>query len=76
MDSRRIVELPLNGRNPLQLQQGVPGSGGVTGRGQAQNDTYSINGSRSNSNNYVLDGGDNHEIPTSIPRPCSPRRTR
>ena len=73
VDSRRIVELPLNGRNPLQLQQLVPGSGGVTGRGQAQNDTYSINGSRSNSNNYVLDGGDNHDpyfnTPAVFPSP-------
>ncbi len=61
IDSKRIVELPLNGRNPLQLQYLVAGSGGVAGKDQAQNETVSINGARANSNNYQLDGGDNHD---------------
>ena len=61
IDSKRIVELPLNGRNALDLQRLVPGAGSVAGRGQGQNDTISINGSRQNGNNYVLDGGDNHD---------------
>ncbi|MBM3759678.1 MAG: hypothetical protein FJW36_05470 [Acidobacteria bacterium] len=61
IDSKRIVELPLNGRNALDLQRLVPGAGAVAGRGQGQNDTISINGSRQNGNNYVLDGGDNHD---------------
>lgn len=61
IDSKRIVELPLNGRNALDLQRLVPGAGSVAGRGQGQNDTISINGGRQNGNNYVLDGGDNHD---------------
>ncbi len=61
VDSKRIVELPLNGRNPLQLQLLVPGAGAVAGAGQGQNSTISINGGRQNGNNYVLDGGDNHD---------------
>lgn len=61
IDSKRIVELPLNGRNALDLQRLVPGAGAVADRGQGQNNTISINGSRQNGNNYVLDGGDNHD---------------
>jgi hypothetical protein len=61
VDSRRIVELPLNGRNPLELQYLVAGSAVRTSRDQAQNGGVSINGSRPNSNNYQLDNGDNHD---------------
>ncbi len=61
VDSARIVELPLNGRNPLQLQYLVAGAGGRADQGQGQNETVSINGARTNSNNYMLDGGDNHD---------------
>jgi hypothetical protein len=38
VDSLRIVELPLNGRNPLQLQLLVAGAGGRAGQGQAGRD--------------------------------------
>jgi hypothetical protein len=73
VDAKRIVELPLNGRNPLQLQYLVPGVGGIAGQGQAQNQSVSINGSRANANNYQLDGGDNHDpyfnTPTVFPSP-------
>ena len=61
IDSKRIVELPLNGRNALDLQKLVPGAGAIADRGQGQNNTISINGGRQNGNNYVLDGGDNHD---------------
>jgi len=73
VDSQRIVELPLNGRNPLQLQLLVAGAGGRAGQGQAQNESVSINGSRTNSNNYSLDGADNHDpyfnTPAVFPSP-------
>ncbi len=73
VDSERIIELPLNGRNPLQLQYLVAGSGGRAGQDQAQNESVSINGSRTNSNNYMLDGGDNHDpyfnTPAIFPSP-------
>jgi hypothetical protein len=61
VDSARIAELPLNGRNPLQLQYLVPGAGGIVAAGQGQNESVSINGSRPNTNNYTLDGADNHD---------------
>ena len=73
VDSGRIVELPLNGRNALQLQYLVPGSGGITAAGQGENDSVSINGSRANTNNYVLDGADNEDpffnTPSVFPNP-------
>ncbi len=63
IDSKRIEELPLNGRNPLQLQYLVAGVGvhQPGGGGQAENQAVAINGSRSNSNNYTLDGADNSD---------------
>jgi hypothetical protein len=73
VDSGRIVELPLNGRNPLELQYLVAGSGARTAKDQAQNGGVSINGSRPNSNNYQLDNGDNHDpyfnSPSIFPSP-------
>ncbi|MGH9339497.1 MAG: carboxypeptidase regulatory-like domain-containing protein, partial [Acidobacteriota bacterium] len=73
VDAERITGLPLDGRNVLQLQRLVPGSGGITGQGQAQNSSVSINGSRTNSNNYLLDGADNHDpyfnTPAVFPNP-------
>lgn len=73
VDAERIVGLPLNGRNPLQLLLLVPGAGATAPADQAQNSTVSINGSRTNANNYVLDGGDNHDpyfnTPAVFPSP-------
>lgn len=73
VDSARIVELPLNGRNPIQLQYLVAGSGGRAAADQAENESVSVNGSRTNSNNYTLDGGDNHDpyfnTPSVFPSP-------
>lgn len=75
IDSARTTELPLNGRNPLQLQYLVAGAGKVSagGGGQAENDVVSINGSRQNSNNYTLDGADNEDpffnSPSVFPNP-------
>ena len=73
VDSARIVELPLNGRNALQLQYLVPGAGGITAAGQAENDSVAINGARANLSNYTLDGADNHDpffnTPSVFPNP-------
>jgi hypothetical protein len=55
------------------LQYLVAGSGAVTAKGQAQNDSVSINGGRPNSNNYQLDNADNHDpffnSPSIFPSP-------
>ena len=62
IDERRITELPLNGRNALQLVRLLPGAvpgGGNNGLGQ--NAGISVNGARGTANNYLLDGGDNND---------------
>ncbi len=69
VDSKRVVELPLNGRNPADLILLAPGvasgarnnSGDVGGsswrpRGQKE---ITVNGSRNNNLRYTLDGGSN-----------------
>jgi hypothetical protein len=69
IDSKRIAELPLNGRNPVQLQLLVPGVGRRGPRDQQQNETVSVNGSAQRGNNYALDGGDNHDPFFNTPAP-------
>ena len=69
IDSRRISDLPLNGRNPLQLQLLVAGAGRRGSRDQQQNETISVNGSSFRFNNYQLDGGDNHDPFFNTPAP-------
>lgn len=62
VDERRIQELPLNGRDPLQLQLLLPGV--VVGTGGAnltQQQPISVHGLRGIANNYMLDGGDNND---------------
>lgn len=67
INQRKIQELPLNGRNFLQLatlQAGVtPGIGTISEftpahKGQI---TFSVNGLRQQSNNFLLDGADNND---------------
>ena len=69
IDSKRIAELPLNGRNAISLQLLVPGVGRRGGRDQQQNETISVNGSAFRGNNYALDGGDNHDPFFNTPAP-------
>jgi outer membrane receptor protein involved in Fe transport len=62
VDERRITELPLNGRNPVQLLLLVPGV--VTGPASgslSRNTGIAVNGARATSTNYLLDGGDNND---------------
>ncbi len=63
VDERRIQELPLNGRDPLQLQLLLPGVvNGSGGTAMWQQPPVSVNGLRGISNNYMLDSGDNNDV--------------
>lgn len=70
-----IEDLPLNGRNALQLQTLLPGAIRHAGARASfsQEDGISVNGSRGNDNNTLLDGGHNNDVytgvPTSMPNP-------
>ncbi len=76
VDSRRIVDLPLNGRNVLQLvalDAGVSDRGAVGGTSQINTlgsgnyqVTVSINGARGNGTNFLLDNADNNDGYTNI----------
>jgi Carboxypeptidase regulatory-like domain len=68
IDNKRIVELPLNGRNYLQLVSLSPNvSTGFAGQGQAAarqggiraGQTIAVGGQRTNFNHYTLDGVEN-----------------
>ena len=79
VDSRRIVDLPLNGRQALQLQALLPGAIVATGGQPASlialntNLAFAINGSRASASSYSLDGGLNmdmyNNLPTAFPNP-------
>src|SRR6202012_1591794 len=64
VDNRKVTELPLNGRNFLQLNLLVPGANqGVKGsQNQTQGGSISVNGAREQSNNFLLDGMDNNDL--------------
>jgi hypothetical protein len=78
VDERRVLDLPLNGRNVLQL---VTLNAGVSDRNvpatiQGSNlgfGTYqvrvSINGARGINANFLLDNADHNEAQTNLPRP-------
>jgi hypothetical protein len=64
VSGKEINQLQLNGRNFTQLVTLVPGVSNQTGQdegavGVAGNVSYSINGGRTEYNNWELDGGDN-----------------
>ncbi len=70
MDQRKVVDLPLNGRNLTQLLTLVGGgtttpSGDLTGskniQGSNTSGTFSVGGAQANGVNYLLDGGDNND---------------
>jgi hypothetical protein len=79
VDQKRIVDLPLNGRNVLQLMalnSGVADRGAAGGTIQVNtfaNGQYhfsaSLNGSRGNATNFLLDDADNNDDFTKIAHP-------
>ena len=64
IDNKQVSELPLNGRNPMQLITLVPGANfGVKGsQNQTQGGAVSVNGAREQANNFMLDGVDNNDL--------------
>ena len=64
VDNKKVTELPLNGRNFLQLNLLVPGATqGVKGsQNQTQGGSITVNGAREQSNNFLLDGMDNNDL--------------
>ncbi len=79
VDSMRMVELPLNGRDALSLQALLPGSvqmgSGSAASGIALNTNlvFSVDGARPNQSAYTLDGGLNmdmyNNVPAAFPNP-------
>lgn len=76
VQGRQIIDLPLNGRNVLELArlvpgvtQGVPGGFATGAGGNAETfrgrntggAALSVNGQRTQANNFLLDGVDNNE---------------
>ena len=57
VDNKKIVDLPLNGRNIFSLLNTIPGSslGGAAGSGVTATNP-SINGTRPRGNNFTIDG--------------------
>src|SRR4051812_16562476 len=75
VDQKRIEELPLNGRDATQLMRLVVGVTADPRADVTSGTTYpgvtpvSVNGSRSNTTNYVLDGANNNDHYTNAPNP-------
>jgi hypothetical protein len=75
VDSKRIEQLPLNGRNALQLVSLLPGvvSAGNGGQLGATQTTFSTSGGRNIDMNFTLDGGNNmnpfYSIANEYPNP-------
>ncbi len=75
IDEKRIVDLPLNGRQPTQLVLlsgaaiTAPG-GGMTGtKSFFSSTTISVAGGQANGVNYLLDGGDNNDAFSNVNLP-------
>ena len=75
VDTKRIEQLPLNGRNALQLVALLPGvvNAGKAGQFGATQVTFSTSGGRNIDMNFTLDGGYNmnsfYSIANEYPNP-------
>jgi hypothetical protein len=70
IENRRVVEIPLNNRNFMQLVTLVPGvtsaSGSEIGIGLTNTVNISIGGTRRNAINWLVDGVSNTDVGSSI----------
>lgn len=76
VDQKRIEDLPLNGRNPTQLMRLIVGTATDWRADTTSGTTYpgvrggvSVNGSRANATNFVLDGAQNNDHYSNAPNP-------
>ena len=75
IDQRRVEDLPLNGRDPVQLMMLVAGVQPYSGAGLTSGTTYpglpgvTVNGNRGNATNFILDGGQNNDHYSNAPNP-------
>ena len=74
IDSRRMVDLPLNGRDATRLLTLVAGVLPVTGGVNKQSSTlsntfFSVNGARDNTVNFQMDGTDQNDPYTNVSNP-------
>lgn len=75
VDQKRIEELPLNGRNATQLMRLIVGTVPDPRADTTSGTTYpgvtpvSVNGGRSNTTNFMLDGAQNNDHYTNVPNP-------
>ncbi len=77
VEQKRIVDLPLNGRNAVALALLVPGTVQAPNDGADQGQyktipvaiTVSANGSRANQTGFNLDGSSNNDIYTNVNQP-------
>ena len=77
VEEKRIVDLPLNGRNAVSLALLVPGTIQAPNDGADQGQyktipaaiTVSANGSRANQTGFNLDGSSNNDIYTNVNQP-------
>ena len=60
IETKRVTELPYVGRNPVALALTLPGVS--TNRGSQGVSTFSVNGARGRSNNFLIDGTENNDI--------------
>src|SRR6266481_4833019 len=60
--SKRIVDLPLNGRNVMQLALGFPGVIETNPSDGGGSQGFTVAGSRSDAITYLLDGGVNNNL--------------
>jgi hypothetical protein len=75
VDSRRIVDLPLNGRYATQLvllagaSLNAPGGDETGSKNFYSSQTISVAGGQANGTNYMLDGGDNNDTFSNVNLP-------